>query len=149
MSTTCERYSYRFFTDTWMFAVVVWFYLVIRFQLMPGFITDVYLPFILCFIKFIWTKTSYIKVYDDKIIYCHKELPTYLKATIEAKNIKRMYFKVLFFTMIDKQYCLVEYTDDNDKIKSLLLNLERFPNPDRIRSSLVSFCKHNNIEIIY
>jgi hypothetical protein len=82
-------------------------------------------------------------------MYCHKELPTYLKATIYAKDIKRMYFKVLFFTMIDKQYGLVEYAGKDEKIKSLLLNLERFSNPDRIRASLVTFCKKNNIEIIY
>ncbi|MEI6079897.1 MAG: hypothetical protein WCQ53_04595 [bacterium] len=149
MSTTCEKYSYRYFTDKWMLLVVIWFYFVIRYQLMPGFITDVYLPFILCFAKFIWTKTSYIRIFDDRITYCHKELATYLKKTIYAKDIKRMYFKVLFFTMIDKQYGLVEYSGDDDKINSLLLNLERFPNPDRVRSSLVTFCKRNNIEIIY
>jgi hypothetical protein len=116
---------------------------------MPSFITDVYLPFVLCFAKFIWTKTSYIKIYDDRIEYRHKEFPTYFASTLSAAEIKRVYFKVLFFTMIDKQYCLVEYEDKKNKIKSLLLNMERFPNPERVRSSLVSFCKRNNIEIIY
>ncbi|MCX6113487.1 MAG: hypothetical protein NTY22_09470 [Proteobacteria bacterium] len=60
-----------------------------------------------------------------------------------------MYFKILFFTMIDKQYGLVEYVNKDEKIRSLLLNLERFSNPDRVRSSLIAFCKRNNIEIIY
>ncbi|MEI6093574.1 MAG: hypothetical protein WCQ47_07860 [bacterium] len=60
-----------------------------------------------------------------------------------------MYFKVLFFTMIDKQYGLVEYIDHKDRIKSMILNLERFSHPERVRSSLIAFCKRNNIEIIY
>ena len=147
--STYEKYSYKFFTDKWILLLIILFYVVIRFKLMPGFITDVYLPFVLCFIKIIWTKTSYIKVYDNKIIYCHKELPTYLKQTLTAGSIKRMYFKVLFFTMIDREYCLIEYMDEHSKLKSRLLNLERFHHPDRVRLSLVAFCKRNNIEIIY
>jgi hypothetical protein len=149
MSITCEKYTYKFFTDKWMFIVVLWFYFVIRFQLMPGFITDVYLPFILCFAKFIWTKTSYIKIYDDHIEYRHKEFPTYFSNSLSATKIRRIYFKVLFFTMIDKQYCLIEYEDNKSKIQSQLLNMERFPNPDRVRASLLAFCKRNNIETIH
>jgi hypothetical protein len=116
---------------------------------MPGFITDVYLPFILCFAKFIWTKTSYIKIYDDHIEYRHKEFPTYFSNSLSATKIRRIYFKVLFFTMIDKQYCLIEYEDNKSKIQSQLLNMERFPNPDRVRASLLAFCKRNNIETIH
>lgn len=150
MSTsTYEKYSYRFFTDKWMFLVVIGFYLVIRFKLMPGFITDVYLPFILCAMKFIWTKTSYVKMENDILTYSHKELPTYFRIELPANKIKRMYFKVLFFTMIDRQYCLVEYVDENSKIKSLLINLERFSRPEKTRLALIAFCKRNNIEIIY
>ncbi|MFH1223701.1 MAG: hypothetical protein V1647_05100, partial [Pseudomonadota bacterium] len=64
--STYEKYSYKFFTDKWIFLLIIGFYVVIRFRLMPGFITDVYLPFILCLIKIIWTKTSYIKIFDKK-----------------------------------------------------------------------------------
>ena len=147
--STYERYSYKFFTDKWIFLVVGWFYLVIHYKLLPNMITDVYLPFILCAIKILWTKGSYIRVYDSHMVYCHKELPTYFKKSLEAKQIKRVYFKVLFFTMTDKEYCLVEYIDDKSKMKNLMINLERFVHPDRARLSLVSFCKRNNIEIIY
>lgn len=147
--STSEKYSYRFFTDKWMFLVVVGFYLVIRYKLLPGFITDVYLPFILCAMKFIWTKTSYVKVDGDLLTYSHKELPTYFRIQLSASRIKRMYFKVLFFTMIDRQYCLVEYLDENFKIKSLLINIERFSRPEKTRMALIAFCKRNNIEIIY
>jgi hypothetical protein len=142
-------YNYRFFTDKWMLLVVIWFCVVIYFKLMPAFITDVYLPFILCFFKFWWTKSSFIRVMDDKFVYCHKEIPTYMLKEFPAKNILRMYFKVLFFTTIDRQYCLVEYYDDNKEIKSLLLNLDRYTHPEFVRLTLISFCKNNNIEIIY
>ncbi len=147
--STYERYTYKFFTDKWMLLVIGWFFLVIRFKLLPNTITDVYLPFILCAIKILWTKGSYIRVYESQLVYCHKELPTYFKKALDAKQIKRVYFKVLFFTMTDKEYCLVEYLDEKSKLKSLMINLERFVHPDRARLSLESFCKRNNIEIIY
>jgi hypothetical protein len=144
-----KRFSYRFFTDKWMFVVVLWFYFVITYQLLPNIITDVYLPFILCFVKFAWTKSSYIQFNNDSFLYCHKELPTYLKKQLNAKSIVRVYLKVLFFTTIDKQYCLIEYQGEEQKIKNLLLNLERFTHPEMVKLSIISFCKKNNIEIIY
>lgn len=149
IKTDSEIFSYRFFTDKWMFLVVVWFYVVIKYQLLPHVITDVYLPFILCFIKFMWTKSSYIRVQNEKIVYCHKELPTYLKKQVSAKKIFRVYFKVLFFTATDRQYCLIEYYDNADNIKNMLINLERFSNSEKARASIISFCKRNGIEIIY
>ena len=146
--STYERYTYRFFTDKWVLLLVVWFFLVIKFKLLPNSITDVYVPFILCGIKMLWTKGSYIRVYSENIVYCHKELPTYLKKRLAASQIKRVYFKTLFFTMTDKDYCLIEYLDDKSRIKSLLINLERFMHPERAKQSLEAFCKRNNIETI-
>jgi hypothetical protein len=148
-TTTYEKYYYKFFTDKWMFLVVAWFYVVIRYNLLPNIITDVYIPFIICFIKFLWTRSSSIKVFKDSIRYKHKELATYFNISIDASTITSVYFKVLFFSITDNEFCLIEYKDKKGRIKELLINLDRFQNPERLRASILSFCKNHKIKIIF
>jgi len=146
MST--ERFSYKFFTDKWVFAVVIGLVLNKKYNIAPGVITDVYLPFILCAIKAWWTKTSFIDISPNKIVYCHKELATYQKRTFNASGITKIYFKVLFFTTIDEQYCLFEYSDRGGKIKNFIININKFRYPERVRLGIVNFAKKNNITIV-
>jgi hypothetical protein len=54
---------------------------------------------------------------------------------------------ILFFSITEKEYCIIEY-DENSKIKSLLINLDRFENTERIKNSLISFFKENGIRIL-
>ena len=139
-----QKFNYKFFTDKWMFGVIIFFYIIIRYKLMPNTITDIYTPFIISFLKIIWTKTSNIKIYKDKIVYHHKEFPTYLRKEIKVKNIKRIHFRTLFFTFSDCQYALIEYKSG----KTLLINLSRFARPKRTRTSIIDFCKKNKIETV-
>lgn len=145
MSTNYKRFNYKFLTDYWIIALLALFYVFLKLEWLMIELYDFYTPLSLVLIKIIWTKTSNIKIYKDRLIFHHKELPTYFRTELLREDIKKIAFKSFSFPFGESEYCLISSKINLEK--EILITMSNFKRQKEVKNSIIDFAKKNKIAI--
>lgn len=140
-----KRFNYKFLTDYWVILFLVVFYILLKLHFAAVFLVGFYAPVVLSGIKILWTKTSNVKIFKDKLIFHHKELPTYLRDELKAENIKKIIFKTFSFSFGESEYCLI--SRKSLAAKEVLINLSRFSRSKELKNEIKEFAQKHKIPV--